>query len=121
MVHLVDRDKFDPVVPLSSPFVFVNPQSHAKERITKSTVYFKNFKYTANFNYNKETNKSEFSENFQNRSTNKIFRKNEHVFYMESESEIISIASRQGFNVTTKIDLLKTGYQHQYIYVFMKE
>jgi SAM-dependent methyltransferase len=121
VIHLVDRDRFDPVVPPSSPFMFVNPQTYAKERIMKSSVYFNDFKYNANFMYDKNKTVAVFSENFQNRATSKVFRKNDHTFYMEPEAKIVRMAKDYGFNVVAKIDLLKAGYENQFLYVFMKE
>ena len=49
VVQLVDKNKFDPVVPAAKPFVMINPQSVAEKRITESAVVFNNFDYTADF------------------------------------------------------------------------
>jgi SAM-dependent methyltransferase len=120
ILHLVDRDHFDPVVPPSSPFYFVNPQTFAEKRITTSSVIFNDFKYTADFDYQKEKNEAVFVEKFENKENGKVFRKNEHKFFMESEEEIVSIAQNEGFIVHAKVDLLKAAYEHQYIYIFVK-
>jgi SAM-dependent methyltransferase len=116
IVHIVDRENFDPVVPPSSPFLFVNPQTYAEKRITKSSVHFEDFKYTADFDFNKSNNQSVFTEKFERNG--KVFRKNEHVFYMESEVDIVNLAKSEGFIVQAKIDLLKASYEHQYVYIF---
>ena len=49
VVQLVDKNKFDPVVPAGKPFVMVNPQSFAEKRITTSNVIFNNFEYKSDF------------------------------------------------------------------------
>lgn len=119
IVHIVNREHFDPVVPPSSPFFFVNPQTFAPKRITSSSVTFDNFKYSANFQYDPKNNQSLYIEKFHNLNNGKVFRKNEHTFYMESEDDIINIAKSEGFIVEAKIDLLKASYEYQYLYVFV--
>jgi SAM-dependent methyltransferase len=118
VVHIVDRDNFDPVVPPSAPFYFVNPQTFAKNRITTSSVIFENFKYSSKFDYQPTDNKSTYVEKFHNLNNGKIFRKNEHTFYMESEEDILTMAKNEGFVVHAKIDLLNASYEYQYLYVF---
>jgi SAM-dependent methyltransferase len=119
VVHIVNRENFDPVVPPSSPFYFVNPQTYAKKRITSSSVTFDKFKYSADFQYEPASNQSVYIEKFHNLNNGKVFRKNEHIFYMESEEDIINIAKSEGFIVQAKIDLLKASYEYQYLYVFV--
>jgi len=119
VVHLVDRDRFDPVVPPASPFLYVNPQSVAKERITKSSVVFNDFRYQADFVYKKDDDVSIFTETFTN-GVGKPFRKNEHVFHMETDEHICKLAAQEGFKVKHKIDLLKASYEYQYLYVLQK-
>jgi len=118
IVHIVDRDMFDPIVPPANPLLVLTPQRYAKERITKSTVTFEKFKYVANFE--NENNKAKFVEKFKNKDTGKIFRKNEHVMYMESEGDILKIAKQSGFIVQGKIDLIKSGYEYNYLYILVK-
>lgn len=36
VVHLVNREKFDPILPPGNPLYIVSPQKYAKERITKN-------------------------------------------------------------------------------------
>ena len=51
IVHLVDRDKFDPILPPGNPLYIVSPQKYAKERITKTKITFNEFLYNSNFNF----------------------------------------------------------------------
>ena len=59
-------------------------------------------------------------EKFKNKDNGKIFRKQEHKFYMEPEVNILTMAKDVGFIVLGKIDLIKVGYEYQYLYVLQK-
>ena len=61
--HLVDKDKFDPIVPPANPLLVASPQKYSKTRITKSHVDFKGFTYDSNFKM--ENGKVEFIETFE--------------------------------------------------------
>ena len=47
-------------------------------------------------------------------------RKQEHILYMSDLGDIINLAQEAGFIIQGKIDLVKVGYEYQYIYIFMK-
>ena len=49
VIHLVNRNKFDPIVNTSNPVHMVSVQKHAPKRITNSVVKFNDFTYKANF------------------------------------------------------------------------
>jgi SAM-dependent methyltransferase len=119
-VHIVNREMFDPILPPANPLLMLTPQRYAKERITSSKIIFDDFKYNANFEFDKNTNVAKFVEKFKNKDTGKLFRKQEHKFYMESEENIITFARDSGFIVLGKIDLIKAGYEYQYVYIFQK-
>lgn len=118
IVHLVDREKFDPILPPGNPLYIVSPQKYAKERITHTKIKFDGFDYESNFQLQPEENMAIFEEKF--RFPNGNTRKHEHNLYMEPISYIVDIAQNCGFIVYAKIDLLKCAYEHQYLYVFMK-
>ena len=120
VVHIVDRDFFDPIIPPANPLLMLTPQRYAKERITDSNVTFDDFKYNAKFELNKENNTAKFVEKFKNKNNGKVFRKNEHLFYMEPEGEILSLAKDAGFIIQGKIDLVKAGYEYCYDYILVK-
>ena len=92
VIHLVSRDDFDPILPIANPLLVVSPQRYAKKRITSSKVIFDNFTYNADFQLDKSKNKAIFSEKFKFKDSNKT-RKQEHVFYMEDEDDILSSIS----------------------------
>lgn len=118
MLHLVDADKFDPIVPAGNPLEIVNIQNYADKRITNSKVIFNGFQYQSNFNYKPTENIGTFNEKF-------IFkdgktRENEHTFYMEDKKDIIHQAQKAGFVVKNIIHMHKCGYENQYLYLLEK-
>ena len=119
VVHVVERDKFDPILPPANPLFLVSPQRYAKERITQSKVMFNNMEYVANFNLDADKNIATFTEKFKEKDSDKT-RKNKHIFYMEPHKAIIVMAQEAGFLLQGKIDLLKVGYEYQYLYIFVK-
>ena len=119
VVHLVDREMFDPILPPANPLFLVSPQKYAKERITQSKVMFNNMEYVANFDLDGDKNIATFTEKFKEKDGDKT-RKNKHLFYMEPHKAIIVMAQESGFLLQGKIDLLKVGYEYQYLYIFVK-
>ena len=120
VVHIVNIDQFDPILPIANPLLLLTPQRYAKERITNSKITFDDFKYEANFNLDNNSNQAVFLERFHNKETGKVFRKNEHRFYMENEDHIIQTAQEVGFIIQGKIDLIRSGYEYQYLYLLQK-
>lgn len=119
VVHIVDRDMFDPILPPANPLFLVSPQKYAKERITQSRVIFNNMEYIANFSLDTDKNMATFTEKFKENDGDKV-RKNQHIFYMEPDKAIVTMAQESGFILQGKIDLLKVGYEYQYLYIFVK-
>jgi len=118
IIHLVDRESFDPILPPGNPLYIVSPQKYAKERITKTKVTFNDFVYTANFNLDESNNIAEFDEKF--KFNNGKIRKQQQKLYMEDTSTIINIAQECGFILQGKINMVKCAYEHQYLYIFIK-
>ena len=119
IVHLVDRDRFDPILPPGNPLMYVSPQRYAKERITKTKVKFTDFSYSADFKFDKTNNIAKFEEKFKNDTDGKV-RKNEHILYMYDLQDIVDEAQACGFIVESKSDLLQCQYEYQYMYMFVK-
>lgn len=117
-VHLVDREKFDPILPPGNPLYVVSPQKYAKERITKTKVTFNDFVYTSNFNFNKENDISTFDEKF--KFNDGKIRKQQQKLYMEDTATIVNIAQECGFILHGKLDMVKCAYDNQYLYIFVK-
>ena len=119
MIHLVDRKKFDPILPPGNPLLLVSPQKYAKERITSTRVKFTDFTYAANFELDENKNEARFLEKFKNDSDGKV-RRNEHTMYMPDLDEIVADIQNAGFIVEGKIDLIHCQYEYQYVYIFTK-
>lgn len=118
IVHLVNRDKFDPILPPGNPLYIVSPQKYSKERITKTKITFNDFVYYSNFELEPEKDIATFHEKFKF-NTGKV-RKQEHKLYMNSENDIINMAQDAGFLVQGKVDLVNCAYEYQYLYILVK-
>ena len=119
VVHLVDRELFDPILPPGNPLLYVSPQRYAKERITSTKVKFTDFSYSADFKLDSLNDKALFVEKFKNDNDGKI-RKHEHIMWMPDIQHIVDDALSCGFIVESKTDLLQCQYEYQYLYVFIK-
>jgi SAM-dependent methyltransferase len=119
VIHVVDRNNFDPILPPANPLLLVSPQRYAEKRITQSRVVFDGMTYIANFRLSKEKNKATFKEKIKNNDTGSV-RINEHTLYMEPEKDLVTEIKKAGFIVQGKIDLIKVGYEYQYLYIFIK-
>jgi SAM-dependent methyltransferase len=119
VVHLVDRNQFDPILPPGNPFILINPQGYTKERITKTRIQFNGFDYVANFNLDKPSNVAMFEETFKDVRTNNM-RIHKHTLYMNPINEILAIAKTVGYIIQERIDMAQCGYEYQYLYVLYK-
>jgi succinyl-CoA synthetase beta subunit len=119
VVHIVDREMFDPILPPGNPLVVISPQRYATERITHTKVSFDDMDYYSNFALDSQNNMAKFEEKFTNREDGKV-RKNEQTLYMESEADINNMAQNAGFILQGKIDLINCYYEYQYLYIFQK-
>ena len=118
IIHLVDKEMFDPILPPANPLLLLTPQRYAEKRITTSIVNFDKFKYKSDFVTNPTSSQVKFVEKFENHG--KVFRKHEHTIYMEDENTITDIAISRGFILQGKIDLIKVGYEYQTLYILFK-
>ena len=118
VIHLVNRDKFDPRIEASDPLYKVNPQRFAKERITKSFVKFNDFQYKGEFI--DEGDYSKYVETMKDDNGSKAIR-NEHKYYMEKQTDIIQKAKDVGFKLKGKINMSPCQYPYEYLYVFVKK
>jgi SAM-dependent methyltransferase len=128
ILHLVNRDLFNPIIPAGDPFVIVSPQRYAKERITKSDVIFNNFTYKSEFDIKSDAveNSSVFPNDFKifreifKDKKNGNIRQNTHKLYMETQKQILSKARDVGFIELASIDMVKCQYENQYLYILQK-
>jgi SAM-dependent methyltransferase len=119
LLHLVDRDKFDPVLPAGSPFVMVPPQKYAKERVLDTSVKFAKFQYTSKFEIDSATDRATLRETFVDDKTGSV-RKHEHPMNMPTQKTILDMAKREGFILSSMRGMGETGYDHQYLYTLQR-
>jgi SAM-dependent methyltransferase len=118
VVHVVDRDMFDPIIPPANPLSMLTPQRYAKERITTSKVTFDTFKYHSNFVLDPSSDEAQFIEKFH--FNDGRVRKNVHKMYMPTEDAIVRMGQDAGFVVHGDIDLIHAGYEYNHLVLFYK-
>lgn len=119
IVHVVDRERFDPILPPGNPLLYVSPQKYAPRRITSTQVKFNDFSYKSNFDLQADENLATFTERFHHDSNGQR-RTHEHVLYMPPISVIVDQARTAGFVLQSIVDLVHCQYEYQYLYMFVK-
>ena len=121
LVHVVDPDKFDPLLDLASPFAAFSLQKYSYERQTKSEIYFDDFKYTGEFHKKLNEPDATFSEMFTFFNPADVkYREQVHKWNMPSLESMIEIMKSSGFRVSEKIDLVSVGKEYQYLFLLTK-
>lgn len=124
VVHMVDPDKFDPLLELASPFAAFSLQKYSLDRQVDSTVFFDKFKYLGRFNKNKGEDNASLDETFtyyDKDSNNGIkYRENKHQLTMPSKERLINIIKTSGFRHVENVDLVRCGKEYQYLVYFTK-
>lgn len=116
ILHLVDKSKFDAIIPAGRSYLLESPQRFASDRITDTIVDFENFNYNASY---KSLDKTEviLSEKIVDNRTKHV-RQNERTLHMEDVNDIIYIAQYAGFIVHGKANMSEClGDKYQFIYV----
>jgi len=116
VIHLVNREKFDPILEAASPFQAFSVQKYSKERVTRSKVTFDKFTYEADFTLEGET--AEFREEFHFK--NGKLRRQVHLLRMPTMDAVVSEAEQNGFVYKQFIDLTAIGYEYQYLFCFTR-
>jgi len=111
VLHLVNREKFSPVLPMNSYKRWNKNGKYSKIR-------FNDFDYESNFELFKDANRGIFKERFKTQKGET--RKQQHTFYMEDQMSIVTTAQQIGFIVLSKINMEDVQYNYQYLYVFKK-
>ena len=119
ILHLVNRDRFDPILPAADPLYMVSPQKYAKKRITNSLVKFNDFQYKADFKLKKQKDLAIFKETITDDASGHI-RQNIHELYMPTQKHILSLAKSVGFILKGKVDMVSAQYEYQYLYILYK-
>jgi ubiquinone/menaquinone biosynthesis C-methylase UbiE len=111
VLHLVNRDKFSPILPMNTHKRYKNDKTYSK-------IQFTHFDYDSNFELYKDANTGIFRERFKNKQGET--RKQQHTFYMENQKTIITIAQKIGFIIHSKISMEEVRYNDQYLYILKK-
>jgi ubiquinone/menaquinone biosynthesis C-methylase UbiE len=121
IVHLVEPDKYDPLLDLASPFAAFSLQKYSLERQTKSEIYFNKFKYTGNFRKKKNEDDATFEEviTFYDPKDLK-YREQIQRWTMPSLDRMIEIAKTSGFRMKDKVHLVSCSKEYQYLVYFTK-
>lgn len=119
IIHLVDKQKFDTLVPASRMNAEINPHKYASSRLINSKIEFPGFDYKSIYKFNKD-NIVNHIETFKDNKTNNI-RQNEQTLYMEEIEEILEMLSTIGFTFKGMFDMKKSvDDEFQYVYILEK-
>ena len=118
VVHLIDKELFDPIQPIGKVIAGFNPQKYSEKRITKTVASFKNYDYTSNFEI-KDNETSLITETFKHKKNNSVI-KNIKKLHMPSQKTILTIIKDSGFIMQSKYEMKACGYENQFIYIFTK-
>jgi SAM-dependent methyltransferase len=122
VIHLVNVNKFDPIVPSATDF------DTKSKRPTKSLIDFDKFNYKSNFIHDKNMNFNTinlqqpnviFKEQFKFNDKKKT-RINEHKLYMSSQQSILAAAREIGFILQSQIEMKDIDYDYNYLYTLQK-
>lgn len=116
VVHMVNRDKFDPILESASPFTAFSLQKYSKKRIRTSNVTFDKFEYTAEFS--NDEHHAQLDETFKFKD-GKI-RRNLHKLHMPVMEKLVTEFEEAGFIYKEFIDLMPIGYEYQYLFCFVR-
>jgi ubiquinone/menaquinone biosynthesis C-methylase UbiE len=116
VIHVVNREKFDPILEAASPFVAFSVQKYSKERVTHSKVSFDKFDYEADFSL--DGGRAEFREDFVFADGKR--RRQVHTLRMPTMAQIVSEVEGSGFKYKKYIDLTSIGYEYQYLFCFVR-
>lgn len=115
VVHLVDRDKVDPLIPPTIPNFFVKKQGH-KGRQFQKRVQLQDMDYLSGFELQGE--RGIITEKFKMKDG--TVRQQQQDLYMEDTSQIVNQAQEAGFVVMGKVDMSHCSYDNQHLYIFVK-
>jgi len=107
IVHLVDREKFDPIVPGGKPPLLKNPQQYSSTRIDDTVIDFIDFKYRGKYDFSQlDNNKVKFIETFTDDLTKNV-RQQETQYYMEPMNNILRQSSYTGFIPHAQVNMVQ--------------
>jgi len=99
LLHLVDKNRFDTVIPCGKPLNIESPQKYTSERVLETYIEFETFNYKSVFNPKNDI----LLETFIDSNRGKI-RQNEQELYMETKEDIIFKCKRVGFTLYGQVN-----------------
>ena len=128
VLHLVNMNKFDPMLPAASPFVGVSPQDYSPKRLTESVIKFDVFDYKSDFKLDDKIKANTLALSKPNvifKETIKFHNKkkarvNEHELYMSNQKSILAAARDIGFILQAQYDMASVEYDYNYLYTLVK-
>lgn len=119
VVHLVDKDKFDPIPDLSAPFIGVNHQKYYKKRNNTARVHFSNYVYNSIFKSSPKSLETTLEEEivYKNKP---IIRKQTIKYTMPTVQEMVNEIGKSQFELVGSSNLDAVEHTYQYIFYFRK-
>ena len=105
ILHLVDRSKFDPILPVADVFGGVDPQKYSKKRITSTVASFDTHDYKANFKLDGDN--GIFSISLTSQQTSRLI---EGKYVYDVVMSDIKGATSNVVNGLAFVDIAMTGY-----------
>ena len=119
VLHLVDPNKFDPILAAASPFPAFSLQKYSTERIIDSDVFFDSFKYRSRFVKDPHDDEARFEEVFEFHDPPKYIENN-HMLHMPPVDAMLDIVRSSGFTRQEMVDMTSVGYEYQYLIYLSK-
>jgi SAM-dependent methyltransferase len=119
VLHLVDPNKFDPILAAASPFPAFSLQKYSTERVIDSDLFFDSFKYRSRFVKDPHDDEARFEEVFEFQKPHK-YLENNHVLNMPSVDAMLDIVRSSGFTRQEMVDMTPIGYEYQYLIYLTK-
>ena len=113
ILHLVERNNFNTIIPAGKPNMLDDPQKYSENRITDTLIDFFHFQYKSSYDFSKE-NKVIHKERFTDTKTNAV-RENEKTLYIEPINTILLLANKYGFLTKGKINIYNKDGEYLYI------
>jgi len=118
IIHLVEKNKFDTIMPIGKSNLIFNPNAINGSRINNTIVDFGGFEYKSSYDFEENDNKVLLTEKFQDKTTKKV-RQNEQTLYMDNLDNIVNVILSAGFLMKSKINMKECiDDENQFIYVF---
>ncbi len=125
IVHMVDPDKYDPLLNLASPFAAFSLQKYSLERQVDSEIYFDTFKYKGGLNKKVNDDEAQFIETFtfydkEKSPTRAKYREQKHEWNMQSMEDLIDIIRSAGWRHKESVHMVSCGKEYQYLAYFQR-